>query len=72
MKDNFVAPLAIIDSPLWTVDEVSTYLRLNPETVRMMARKGKLPACKVGHVWRFEIKKIQEIITNHILDGGNY
>jgi excisionase family DNA binding protein len=47
--------------PLWTVDEIAHYLRLEPETVRAMAREGKLPAVKVGRVWRFKIEKIHEM-----------
>ena len=45
--------------PLWTVEEVAEYLRLQPETVRAKARKGELPAYKVGkRIWRFDIKEI--------------
>jgi excisionase family DNA binding protein len=44
---------------LWTVEEVAEYLRLEPETVRAKARKGELPAYKVGkRIWRFDIKEI--------------
>lgn len=39
--------------PLWTVKDVAGYLRLKQETVRVMARSGKLPAIKVGKLWRF-------------------
>ncbi len=47
--------------PLWTVDEVANYLRLNAETVRAMARQRKLPSIKVGgRVWRFKIKEIKD------------
>jgi excisionase family DNA binding protein len=44
--------------PLWTIKEVASYLRLKPETVRIMARDGKLPAFKVGRVWRFHRQDI--------------
>jgi len=40
--------------PLWTVDDLAFYLKLEPSTVRSMAREGKLPAIKVGRVWRFK------------------
>ncbi len=45
--------------PLWTVEEVAAYLRLKPETIRMMARRGKVPAVKIGKVWRFRAKDIK-------------
>jgi len=45
--------------PLWIVEEVAVYLRLQPETVCAKARKGELPAYKVGkRIWRFDIKEI--------------
>jgi excisionase family DNA binding protein len=41
--------------PLWTVVEVASYLRLEPETIRSMARRGDLPCLKLGkRVWRFK------------------
>ena len=44
---------------LWTVEEVAEYLRVQPETVRVKARKGEFPAYKVGkRIWRFDIKEI--------------
>ena len=51
-------------SPLWTVDEVASYLKLQPETVRSMARRGELPAIKLGKVWRFQKIAIHEMLAN--------
>ena len=48
--------------PLWTVEEVAGYLKLQPETIRGMARRGKLPAIKIGKVWRFRKSAIKEMI----------
>ena len=49
----------VVSEHLWTVEEVAEYLRLQPETVRTKARKGELPAYKVGkRIWRFDIKEI--------------
>lgn len=52
---------------LQTVAEVAHRLRLQPETVREMARLGRLPAHKVGRVWRFEAAEI-----DRWLRGGQY
>ncbi len=51
-------------SPLWTVEEVADYLKLQPETIRCMARRGELPAIKIGKVWRFRQKAIHELLSN--------
>ena len=46
---------------LWTVDELAGYLKLQPETVRGMARRGELPGIKIGKVWRFRKSAIKKI-----------
>lgn len=48
--------------PLLTVKEVAKYLKLTPETVRAMARDGKLPSYKIGRVWRFSRQEVEERI----------
>jgi excisionase family DNA binding protein len=57
---------SVIDltSPLWTVDEVADYLKLQPETIRSMARRGELPAIKLGKVWRFRKTAIRDMLAN--------
>ena len=49
--------------PLWTVEDVADYLQLQPETIRSMARRGELPALKIGKVWRFQKHAIHEMLT---------
>jgi excisionase family DNA binding protein len=50
--------------PLWTVEDVAAYLKLQPETIRSMARRGELPAVKIGKVWRFQKHAIHEMLVN--------
>jgi excisionase family DNA binding protein len=52
--------LVTATEPLWTVAEVADYLRLKPETVRVMARSGVLPSIKVGRNWRFKMSTIKD------------
>lgn len=49
--------------PLWTVEDVAAYLKLQPETIRSMARRGELPALKIGKVWRFQSHAIHAMIS---------
>ncbi len=56
-------PGALID-PLWTVEDVADYLKLQPETIRSMARRGELPALKIGKVWRFQRNAIREMLIH--------
>lgn len=43
-----------MSSKLLTVDEVSEILKLHPQTVYFMTRKGQLPFLKIGRVIRFD------------------
>ena len=39
---------------LLTVDEAAAQIRVNPETIRRMIRRGDLAALKVGNVYRVD------------------
>lgn len=45
--------MASNDKAVWTVEDVAAFLDVTPETVRDQARRGLLPARKVGKEWRF-------------------
>lgn len=47
-----------------TPNDISRILRLHPFTVTRLAREGKLPAFKVGGVWRFRKDQFEEWITS--------
>lgn len=47
---------------LWTVEDVALFLRLKPDTVRIMSRTKKLPAIKVGRCWRFRKAEIEKLL----------
>lgn len=44
---------------LMTVDEVAEYLRVKPSSVYEWAQNGKIPAAKVGRLWRFHRDEIE-------------
>jgi excisionase family DNA binding protein len=53
-----------ISDTLWTVEDLAEYLKLQPETIRSMARRGELPAIKLGKVWRFQRIAIDEMLVS--------
>lgn len=55
---------------LWTIAEVAQYLRLEPETVRTMARKKVLPGFKVERVWRFRRSDVEEWVSRRVEQSG--
>jgi excisionase family DNA binding protein len=63
--DDNQSPLSK-SQPLWTVKDAAEYLRLKPETVRLMARRGELPSIKVGkRLWRFRPGEIKDWLNLH-------
>ena len=47
-----------------TPNEVAKVLKLHPFTVTRLAREGKLPAFKVGGVWRIKKDEFEHWITS--------
>ncbi|MCX5719986.1 MAG: helix-turn-helix domain-containing protein [Nitrospirae bacterium] len=43
---------------LLTIDEVAEFLHVNPMTVYVWVKDGKIPAFKIGKVWRFRKSEI--------------
>jgi two-component system response regulator (stage 0 sporulation protein F) len=52
-------------SELLTTKEVSSYLKLRPETVLRGVKKGEIPAIKVGGHFRFHRKQIDDWLQNN-------
>ncbi len=48
------------EEKLWTINETANYFGLKPDTVRAMSRDKRIPAIKVGRIWRFEPRDIAE------------
>ncbi len=53
---------------LFTVSEVADFLHLSEHAVRAMAREGRLPAYKVGGLWRFDLA----VIAKATMNGGTH
>ena len=47
-----------------TPHEISKILKLHPFTVTRLAREGKIPAFKVGGVWRFRKDQFEKWIAS--------
>jgi len=51
---------------IMTTREIAKYLKLHAITVCKYAAKGKIPAVRIGKVWRFD----KETIDRWISSGG--
>lgn len=41
-----------------TLDELATYLKRGRSTLYAMAKRGEIPASKIGRTWRFDREEI--------------
>ena len=48
---------------IMTTKEIAKYLKLQEVTIIKYAAEGKIPAIRIGKVWRFEKDIIDKLIT---------
>lgn len=53
-----------MNEQLMTAEEVAEYLRVRLTTVYEWAKKGKIPAARVGRLWRFRREEIETWVRN--------
>jgi len=56
------------DNEIMTLEEVSTYLKVKPQTIYTWAQEKKIPAAKLGKEWRFKRSIIDEWFNQHFDD----
>ena len=42
-----------------TLQQAAELLHIHPVTLAEMARQGRIPAIKIGRVWRFRVSSLQ-------------
>lgn len=53
-------PAANAFEPLLDTEEAAKLLRIHPKTLRRNARRGEIPATRVGRLWRFRASVLNE------------
>ena len=56
---------------LMTVEELAEYLRVKTSTVYEWAKNGKIPAAKVGRLWRFDRVEVENWVKNGGMDQNS-
>lgn len=47
-----------------SVDEIAAHMGVNPETVYKWIERKKLPAHKMGRLWKFKASEVDEWVRN--------
>ena len=48
------------ESDVLTLQEAAAILKCCPKTLRLMAVRGEIPSRRVGRLWRFSRRKLQQ------------
>lgn len=48
-----------------TIEEVAKYFQVSKDSIYRLAQKGKIPASKLGNLWRFRKEEIDEWMKNN-------
>lgn len=49
-----------------TSEEAASFLRIHPKTLQKLARKGQVPAFRLGDQWRFSQDALEEFIRQSV------
>ena len=52
-----------------TLQQASELLKIDADTLRVLARKGKVPATKIGRQWRFDESLLREWVRERSLSS---
>jgi excisionase family DNA binding protein len=55
-------PSRLTRDEVMTVSEVADLLHMPVSTVYYLARRGVIPACRLGRTWRFVRPRIEELL----------
>lgn len=55
-------------SEILTSREAAAYLKTSPDTVKRLARAGRLPGVKLGHTWRFRRADLEDLFVEAVVD----
>jgi PTS system nitrogen regulatory IIA component len=55
-----------MEKDILTLEEVAEYLRVSERTIYDWAKKGEIPAGKIGTVWRFKRREIEKWVNDRL------
>ena len=68
MQTRNISEGVVVLTRVMNVDEVARYLRVVPDTIYRKARRGEIPAVKMGKVWRFPKETLDKWLHDSALE----
>jgi excisionase family DNA binding protein len=55
--------------PLLTAVEAAALLKIHPKTLQRMARRGRIPARRIGDLWRFRASELDAWLQSEVFSN---
>jgi len=72
MSDPSIQSPQVNADPWLTAPEVARELKVNPQTVRIWIRSGRLPAVRTGNRWRVRRSDVDRTFSSHPSPEGEH
>jgi len=57
--------------PFLTSQQAAEILQIHPKTLQKLARGGKIPAHRIGDLWRFRASELDEHIRSGVFSNSH-
>ena len=53
-------------------DEAAAFLKIHPKTLQRMARQGRVPAFRIGDLWRFRASELDAWLASTMVSSNRH
>lgn len=58
--------------PILTSEQAAAYLKIHPKTLQRMARQGRIPAYRIGDLWRFRASELEAWLASTMICSNRH
>ena len=58
--------------PILTSEQAAAYLKIHPKTLQRMARQGRIPAYRIGDLWRFRASQLEAWLASTVICSNRH
>lgn len=58
--------------PTLTSEQAAAFLKIHPKTLQRMARQGRIPAYRIGDLWRFRASELEAWLASTMICSNRH
>ena len=58
--------------PLLDSEQAAALLQIHPKTLQKMARQGRVPAHRIGDLWRYRASELDEWLRSRVVSSNRH